>query len=409
MVTAFRQAARLADDVRRALLASIDADAIATQFFASHADHSPITTQAGRAWAKINVAVNSRTLLPVLMEIYKVGGLIGNDAANWDARRALMARKDASISSYWDNWKPGDHPAELLVRPKGGLLKLQNGAADTISGMDSTTQDRIGVLLADALKTGKNEDWVKDQLVEIVGSSRRALTIAHTEMNRAVNAQKVQQFKDLGFAKQRWVVTDPCDVCVENEDEVVNIGDEFPSGDTEPPVHTNCNCTVVPDTSEYDPTEEQLAMLDDTEKAATVTRMAIEKAGVPSVMEVARAQSRLAILPNPADPALPDSDLEKLVESPWALRPVPTIDPNVWDTAVLETIAIGDLLGTDPYLKRKKVKKHIDAMGQAVTPFRSYPLIYEVDNEPLIIDGHHRLMAMWLLGLDKAPVWIVKA
>lgn len=408
MAAAFRLAARLADDVRKAILGSIDAREIAQQFFASHADHSPITSQAGRAWAKINVKIDSRALLPVLTEIYNTGGLIGNDAANQDAKRALMARKDASISSYWDNWKPGDHPAELLVRPKGGLLRLQNGKAQTIQGMDETTQDRIGVMLADALKTGKNEDWVVEQILGegIAGSSRRALTIAHTEMNRAVNAQKVQQFQDLGFTKQRWVVTDPCDVCVQNEDEVVTIGDEFPSGDTEPPVHTNCNCTVVPDTSEYDPTPEQLAMLD---KAASVVVMSITKAGVPGPTEVERAHNRLAILPNPADPALPDDELAKLVESPWAMRAVPTIDPNVWDNAVLETIEIGTLLGTDPYLKRKKVAKHIDAMGQAITPFRSYPLVYETDNEPLIIDGHHRLMAMWLLGLDKAPVWIVKA
>jgi len=132
----------------------------------------------------------------------------------------------------------------------------------------------------------------------------------------------------------------------------------------------------------------------------------VSKAGVPSVLEVERALSRLEILPNPTDPAIKNS--HKYVQSPWAVRPVPTIDPLSWDGAVLETIKITELFGTDPYLKKKKVQEHILKMGQALSPFRTYPLVYEINNEPLIVDGHHRLMALELLGLDKAPVWIVK-
>jgi ParB-like chromosome segregation protein Spo0J len=30
------------------------------------------------------------------------------------------------------------------------------------------------------------------------------------------------------------------------------------------------------------------------------------------------------------------------------------------------------------------------------------------DGRNIIIDGHHRLMAAWLLGFDEAPVWKVK-
>jgi hypothetical protein len=128
--------------------------------------------------------------------------------------------------------------------------------------------------------------------------------------------------------------------------------------------------------------------------------------GVVGPLEVARGLSRLAILPNPVDPTI--TEPEKYVESPWQTVPAPTIDPLAWDNAVVEVIEIGSLFGTDTVLKRKRVAKHIESMGQALTPFRSYPLVYEVDNKPIIIDGHHRLMSMWLLGLDKAAVWIVK-
>jgi len=128
--------------------------------------------------------------------------------------------------------------------------------------------------------------------------------------------------------------------------------------------------------------------------------------GIPSTLEMARAISRLDILPNPDDPTI--NKIEKYVESPWTVEPTPAIDPNEWDNARLETINLKDLYATDPFLSRKKVRKHIEAMGQALTPARSYAMILTRNSKPLIIDGHHRLMAIWLLGLDKAPVWIVK-
>jgi hypothetical protein len=128
--------------------------------------------------------------------------------------------------------------------------------------------------------------------------------------------------------------------------------------------------------------------------------------GVPSSLEVARALSRLEILPNPDDPAL--GNIEKYVESPWQTLPTPSVDPNVWDDARVTLINLAELFGTDPYLKRKRVAKHVEAMGQALTPRRSYAMLIELGGKKIIVDGHHRLMALWLLGLEEAPVWLVK-
>jgi hypothetical protein len=128
--------------------------------------------------------------------------------------------------------------------------------------------------------------------------------------------------------------------------------------------------------------------------------------GVPGPLEVARALSRLAILPNPNHPEIANPD--KFVESPWTLVPVPTVDPNAWGDAVTAVIDLEDLYGTDAILKRKNIKKHIEAMGQAVTPYRSYALIAEVAGKLIIIDGHHRLMATWLLGQDTAAVYKIE-
>jgi hypothetical protein len=127
--------------------------------------------------------------------------------------------------------------------------------------------------------------------------------------------------------------------------------------------------------------------------------------GVPSGLEVARALSRLEILPNPPDPQLEDPT--KYVESPWTIVPTFTIDPNAWDDAVLATVNLEDLVATDPFLNRKKVRKHIEAMGQALTPHRHYAMVIVRGGEYTIIDGHHRLMSQWLLGQATAAAWVL--
>ena len=127
---------------------------------------------------------------------------------------------------------------------------------------------------------------------------------------------------------------------------------------------------------------------------------------VPGPNEVVTALSRLAILPNPNEPAMQDN--KRFVESFWEQVPIPTIDPNIWDTAQAEVVTLSELKGTDPYLKRSKIEKHIVSMGQALTPFMSLPYVVEYDGSLIIVDGHHRLAALWLLGVDRAPVWLAK-
>lgn len=128
--------------------------------------------------------------------------------------------------------------------------------------------------------------------------------------------------------------------------------------------------------------------------------------GVPGPLEVARALSRLTILPNPNDITIDEP--ERFVQSPWETIPVITFDPNLYDGANLTVLELDELVGTDSFLSRKKVKKHIEAMGQALTPYRHYALVVVKNGQKVILDGHHRLMAQWLLGQPTAPVWLVE-
>jgi SPP1 gp7 family putative phage head morphogenesis protein len=242
-----RQSVVLSVKVSKAIAKSVDVDQVVRQWAVSHPEGSQATPQEARAWAEINVQTDPKDLEKALLEIYAVGALLGNDAAKFDLAEATIRKApDSGISVDWDNWKPGNHPADALVRAKGGLKTLLDRVDQTIKGVDNTTLQRIGTKLADALKLGKSNIELAKDLQAVVGDPVRSLTIAHTEMNRALNAQKVQDFKDQGIEQQEWLCSDPCDICQENEGEVRTIGDEYPSGDDQPPAHVNCNCTLIP-------------------------------------------------------------------------------------------------------------------------------------------------------------------
>lgn len=179
---------------------------------------------------------------------------------------------------------------------------------------------------------------------------------------------------------------------------VENVQDEVdPLAPTEPNPETN------PEPSAQKPTEN----VQNTETPD------FEKAGVPSKSEVKDALSRLAILPNEAaEHPVSDSpdQLAESVESPWPIIEADggnyVVDPDVWTKAELTLVTIKELYGTNYGLNRKNVADHIESMGQALTPYRGYPLVYDDGEKMIIIDGHHRLMAMWLLGMEQAPVWL---
>jgi hypothetical protein len=138
-----------------------------------------------------------------------------------------------------------------------------------------------------------------------------------------------------------------------------------------------------------------------------------EKAGVPSKSEVKDALSRLKILPNAAGDHPMSDNPEKIadsVSSPWPVIETQDgdypVSPDVWEKAKLTLVNVRDLYGTDTGLDRSNVADHIMSMGQALTPYRNYPLVYDDGEKQIIVDGHHRLFAMWLLGMDQVPVWL---
>ena len=382
-----RLAAKHADKIRKAFGQAFDSDAIAQSWAQTHLGSTNNDMQMARDWAKVHIVVNKKPLIDVMPQIYADGYVTGETAAKYVLAHISMNKKAVDVGVVnWDTWKPGNEAAAALVKPKGSLRDLLDSKGITIDGVSNTKIDRIGTVLGKALEQGIPPQQVAPLIDKVVDDPEQALMIATTETARAVSMASRDLYQSSGVQMVEWLAFDACDLCMENADaSPISIDDVFPSDDTEPPAHPNCTCSLAPADVE-------------TELSATADIVKF----VPSKLEVERALSRLKILPNP-----PGGD-ENQVETPWKqIEPI-TVNPNVWDKAELAVVTLSDLTATDSFLNRKKVKEHIKSMGQALTPYRSYALVIQRGEQQIIIDGHHRLTAQWLLGQETAPVWLAK-
>lgn len=148
----------------------------------------------------------------------------------------------------------GKHAADLVggdFDPETDTLtkfveKRSQYFADTING---TTKEALLGSIKEGLDNGEDLNQIQDRISTVyeIAKGSRTQMIARTEISAASNQGAIGAYTQAGISQMQWVVVDPSDEdCIENDGVVENIGDPFPSGDTEPPVHPNCECTVVP-------------------------------------------------------------------------------------------------------------------------------------------------------------------
>lgn len=249
-----RAAAEIAGRVRDALAAAVDVDAVVDAWFATHP--GPVSSDAARTWAQHNIDFKLGPLEAAMRQVYALGFVFGRDAAAARYRRAIIGKAagpEVNQIVDWGNWSPGNNPAEALLRPTGGLDRLLNRNRPTvIRGVGKTQRDRIGTMIADTMRAGSGDVALARELLAagikgLGADANRALMIATTEMSRAMNVAAIERYQQWGVEQVEWLGADPCDTCEENVDGgPVDIGDVFPSGDSEPPAHTNCRCSLGP-------------------------------------------------------------------------------------------------------------------------------------------------------------------
>jgi len=248
-----RQAARLADDVRLGLRASLDSQEVARLWAETFAGVESVTTQEARAWARTHLRVDDSRLSKALDKVYGVGGALGYDAslafyAKAGLRKAIDPKKVAnSLNINWGKWQAGSMAAAMIANPKGGFARLLKRKTTTLNGLNETTLDRVGTALSASLALGLADEAVAAAIADVIGSAERALTIATTEMNSAMSMASMDNYTELGVEQVEWLGLEACDICQPNIDQgPIPLGSEFDSGDTEPPGHSNCRCSILP-------------------------------------------------------------------------------------------------------------------------------------------------------------------
>jgi hypothetical protein len=251
-----RLASKRAKLVSKGLRASIDAERVANDWINTHNGVGTPPATA-RLWARTHVFSDTKALANALDVIHIDAYLLGTDIGMSGIARArtnkapTLKELQRAIGINWDTWKPGNRAASIVVNPPRGLSYLLDTVGVTVNGLNNTTLDRIGTILAAGLKEGvtpsdmaKQMQWEIDDLLD---DPERALTIAQTETSRAVSIASRELYEESGVELVEWLVADPCDLCQENADvSPIGIGDTFPSGDTEPPAHPNCVCDIAP-------------------------------------------------------------------------------------------------------------------------------------------------------------------
>ena len=243
--TAVRLASRHAEQIRKGFKKAFNADDIVEKWFHSHIGSTSTTTQQARDWAKASITPDKKALLDSLKPVYADGWVLGTVAGQYMLRGLQKAPSVGLID--WNTWKPGNQAASALINPKGGLQGLLDRRNIVIDGISQTKIDRIGTVLGDALAQGLTPRSVSIMVDQVVNDPQQALVIAQTEMSRAVSVASRNLYQDSGVSQVEWLVAEGCDDCQENADaSPIGIDETFPSGDTEPPAHPNCMCSLAP-------------------------------------------------------------------------------------------------------------------------------------------------------------------
>lgn len=260
--------------LRAGLANSVKADNIVKAYMDTHpTSDDPVKDNArARAWCAVHVSYDMEAVKAALKSHYANMYAFGLNDGKEKMARAYRAQKKGAvitgrinhrsqdaklpisqaidISAFainWDDWKPGNEAAALLLETPNGLARLLGNINMQTKYLGDTSHNLMGTALARGIAAGKTPVQIANDIRDSISNPSRALTISLTEGNRAMTEANIQSFTENGVEQIEWTVTDPQDEdCLDADGEIVTIGDEFSNGYTQPPVHPNCQCAVAP-------------------------------------------------------------------------------------------------------------------------------------------------------------------
>jgi hypothetical protein len=133
---------------------------------------------------------------------------------------------------------------------------------------------------------------------------------------------------------------------------------------------------------------------------------------MPTTADQGRAIAAVDAMPGDGDP-------DKIIP-PWPIAGdvdrESYRDPGLWQDAKLKKVTITSLFASTKHLDRANLLWHLthpgesdedpDDQGDALPGMGAQ--VVKSQGRRVIVGGHHRLAALWLLGVDKALVWQIK-
>lgn len=93
---------------------------------------------------------------------------------------------------------------------------------------------------------------------------------------------------------------------------------------------------------------------------------------------------------------------------PWPMSKRPKLNPEVWADSEIVAIPIEELFASQRLLTKSRVAFYIENPGAIEAGRRAFANVYALDQRMIIVDGHHRLAALWLLEAELANVWFLE-
>ena len=147
------------------------------------------------------------------------------------------------------------------------------------------------------------------------------------------------------------------------------------------------------------------ALFDNANQIRTKPGLNINLNVIAEIHKAGRAAINNALRDLDAIPMLDD----KHISVPWQrIVKRPKLDPEVWVDSEITAVTISDLCASQTLLTKERVEFYIMNPGAIEEGRRAFANVYATGNRNVIIDGHHRLSAFWLLGAEVANVWFLE-
>jgi len=172
------------------------------------------------------------------------------DALAWLDHHGYRVQLEAALRKVlmqlWpEAFQAGMQAAGYKVSPALAADRIARFVLKWLHEVTQTRMRDIALILAG----GGTAAELEAAIAALLGNEADARRIALTEIYRAMNAAAAEAYRAKGVKKVRWVTRSghPCPICLANEAAGPHyLGEPFPSGDTAPPAHPNCECVLMP-------------------------------------------------------------------------------------------------------------------------------------------------------------------